>query len=309
MEITKQRNSLTIIIPVFNEQDNIQLSSETLITILNRQSLVFKILYIDDGSQDKTWEQIQFVIKQHPTLIQGLKFTKNFGKESAIAAGLDHCKTDAALIIDGDLQHPPTLIPSMIKHWRNYEADVVEGIKSPKTSSQSLFHKMYFSLFKKMIGFDMSISSDFKLLDRSAIEDWKKLPERGLFFRGMSHWIGRKRIQLEFDVQPRLQGQTKWSFWGLLQLAIHSLLAYSSAPIRIIGLVGIFFVILSFIFGSIALYQKFMGIAVSGFTTVILLLLFLGGCILFSLCLIGYFIGNIYNEVKFRPRYLIEYEI
>lgn len=309
MEISKQRNTLTIIIPVYNEQDNIALATETLIDIMQKEALSFKLLFVDDGSSDLTWENIQSMKNAHPTIVLAIKFTKNFGKESAIAAGLDLCKTDGAIIIDGDLQHPPTLIPRMIREWKNMNFDIVEGIKSATTTSQSLFHKMYFSLFEKMIGFDMSTASDFKLLDRSAIEDWKKLPERGLFFRGMSHWIGRKRLKLEFDVQPRLQGTTKWSFWGLMQLAIHSLLAYSSAPIRIIGLVGLFFVFLSLIFGSIALYQKIIGVAVSGFTTVILLLLFLGGCILFSLCLIGYFIGNIYNEVKFRPRYLIEYEV
>jgi glycosyltransferase involved in cell wall biosynthesis len=309
MEITKQRNSLTVIIPVFNEKENIPLITKTLLSILNSQDIRYHLLFVDDGSIDGTWEQIQLVTQSQPEIVHGLKFTKNFGKESAIAAGLDACTTDSALIIDGDLQHPPSLIPQMIMEWKNNGYDIVEGIKSEKTRSNSLFHKFYFSLFEKMIGFDMSIASDFKLLDRSAINDWKKLPERGLFFRGMSYWIGRKRRQLEFDVQERVQGTTKWSFWGLMQLAVHSLLAYSSAPIRIIGLVGIFFVILSIIFGSIALYQKMIGVAVSGFTTVILLLLFLGGCILFSLCLIGYFIGNIYNEVKFRPRYLIEYEI
>ena len=309
MEISKQRNSLTIIIPVYNEQENIQMTTEALIQVLGSQNIDYILLFVDDGSHDNTWNIISNMSRKFPKLVHALKFTKNFGKESAIAAGLEYCSTDAAIVIDGDLQHPPQIISQMIAQWKTYDFDIVEGIKSSRTASQTLFHKIYFSLFEKMIGFDMRIASDFKLLDRSAINDWKKLPERGLFFRGMSHWIGRKRMQIEFDVQPRVQGKTKWSFWGLLQLAMHSLLAYSSAPIRVIGLVGIFFVVLSLIFGSIALYQKFMGIAVSGFTTVILLLLFLGGCILFSLCLIGYFIGNIYNEVKHRPRYLVEYEI
>lgn len=309
MTISKQRNTLTIIIPVFNEEDNILPICQALTTILEKEEITFDLLFVDDGSLDNTWDNISKAQSLYPEKIRGLKFTKNFGKEGAIAAGLDYVKSDAAIIIDGDLQHPPTLIPKMVQCWKNDHVDIVEGIKSSKTASNSLFHKIYFSLFEKMIGFNMSTASDFKLLDRAAINDWKRLPERGLFFRGMSHWIGRKKIKIEFDVHPRLQGQTKWSFWGLMQLAMHSLLAYSSAPIRMIGMVGLFFVFLSFIFGGIALYQKIVGIAVSGFTTVILLLLFMGGCILFSLCLIGYFIGNIYNEVKLRPRYLIQNEI
>lgn len=302
---------VSIIIPVFNEEEIIEETVKTIRRILTANDIRHEFVLIDDGSDDNTWEKIADLSEKNP-LIGAIKLSRNFGKESAICAGLDKASGDACLIIDSDMQHPPSLIPDMFRLWKDEGFEVVEGVKSSRGNeghvskfSAALFYKT----LKLLSGYDLENTSDFKLLDRKVVTAWKRMGERKTFFRGMSTWVGFKHTSILFDVQERKNGKSGWSFFKLLKLAVNAITAYSSVPLHIVTFIGIIFLTGSFILGTQTLYKKFAGHALSGFTTVILLLLIIGSCLMISLGIIGTYIARIYDEVKSRPRYIISDEI
>ncbi len=238
-----------------------------------------------------------------------IRLSRNFGKEAALCAGLENAGGDAVLVMDSDLQHPPELIPEMVRLWRDEGYDVVEGVKQDR-GRESILAKlaalMFYRTFRRTTGIDIGAASDFKLMDRSAVEAWKKLPEKNTFFRGLSAWVGYKRYSLPFKVAPRAGGQTKWSVRSLSRLAVNSITAYTAAPLFIIFWLGLLMGIGAIIMTGQTLYMYFAHRADPGFSTVILLQLFIGSAIMISLSIIGLYIAKIYDEVKARPRYLIQ---
>ena len=209
--------------------------------------------------------------------------------------------------MDCDLQHPPQTLIEMYRLWQEgYE--VIEGVKASR-GKESFIHKMFAKTFYKIIsdatGIDMSRASDFKLLDRQAADEFLKLPERNVFFRALSSWVGFKTAYVEFDVREREAGASKWSFKSLVKYAVNNITSFSAAPMQIVTFCGIVFFVFAVILGIQSLYMYFAGHAVAGFTTVILLLLLVGSILMFSLGVIGYYIAKIYDEVKMRPRYII----
>jgi polyisoprenyl-phosphate glycosyltransferase len=299
---------LSIIIPVYNEELHIADSLEVIAREASRATDRLELIVIDDGSRDRTWEQLQMA-KQHLPPLHAIRLSRNFGKELALCAGLEHAEGRAVIVMDGDLQHPPELIPEMVRIWREEQKDVVECVKSGR-SKESLQRKwgsgLFYSLLNRMSGFDLQGASDYKLLDRRVIHAWRQMGERATFFRGMTAWIGYNKAQLPFQVQPRSAGASRWGFVGLVKLAMNAIVSFSSMPLRAVTFTGLLFFLISIVVGAHTLYQKLTGTAVTGFTTVILLLLIIGSIILFSLGVIGEYIAAIYNEVKDRPRYLIQ---
>jgi dolichol-phosphate mannosyltransferase len=196
----------------------------------------------------------------------------------------------------------------MVRLWREEGYNVVEGVKEDR-GKESLGSKLaallFYRTFRRTTGIDIGVASDFKLMDRSAVEAWKKLPERNIFFRGLSAWVGFKRCTLPFKVAPRAGGDTKWTFSALVRLAINSITAYTAAPLFIVFWLGVLMGIGAVILGIQTLYNYFAHQSVPGFSTVILLLLFIGSAIMISLSIIGLYIAKIYDEVKARPRYII----
>ena len=297
---------LSIIIPAFNEEENIPITSKVVLEIMLEAEIPCELIFVSDGSKDKTFEKILEQCKKNP-MIRGIEFSRNFGKEAAIRAGLAKAKGGCAVVMDCDLQHPPKTIVQMYEQWKNgYE--IVEGIKNSR-GSESLIYKMsagnFYKIISALTGFDMQNTSDFKLLDRRVINTLLDMPERRTFFRAMSFWVGFKSCQVTYDVAERTIGTTKWSFLSLARYAVSNIISFSTKPLTLVSYIG---VIALFAGGALAIQTIIrwtLGKATEGFTTVILLLLLLCGGILLGLGIIGNYIAAIYEEVKCRPRYLI----
>ena len=297
---------LSVILPSYNEEKMIPIAAETVTGILDKAGIDHELLFVDDGSRDKTWEQIEAAAETNPHVV-GLHFSRNFGKEAAMFAGLEQARGDCCVVIDCDLQHPPEKIVEMYRLWEEgYE--VVEGIKVDRGSETGMHRfaaKSFYGIISKATGLNMADSSDFKLLDRKVVDALNQMPERNVFFRALSFWVGFKRTTVRYRVRQRTAGESKWSTRSLIKYAINNIGSFSSAPLHIITVLGVLMLATSLVFGVVALVQKFAGTAIGGFTTVILLLLFTGSLIMISLGIIGYYIARIYEELKGRPRYII----
>ena len=297
---------LSVIIPSYNEEKMIPKTAETISGILYTASIDHELIFVDDGSSDGTWNGICSAAKVN-SHVRGLHFSRNFGKESAMFAGLENVKGDCAVVIDCDLQHPPEKIVEMYRLWeQGYE--VVEGIKEDR-GEESGMHRFAANRFYKLIsratGMDMSNASDFKLLDRKVVDTLNAMPERNVFFRALSYWVGYKKATVSYVVQDRTEGESKWSTKSLIKYAITNISSFSSLPLHVITVLGIVMLVTALVFTIIALVQKFSGQALGGFTTVIILLLFSSSLVMISLGIIAYYIGKMYEELKGRPRYII----
>lgn len=297
---------ISLLIPFYNEEKQIPLTLETVVPIMASTGFDFEIILIDDGSHDQTWAVIEAASRQDRRLV-GLRFSRNFGKEAAVCAALDKASGDAVILMDGDLQHPPEHIPEMIGLWQQgYE--IVEGVKSSR-GRESLANKLnaslFYGLFRRFTGLDLRNASDFKLLDRRVVLEWRRLGEHDTFFRGLSAWLGFRRAAFSFVVAERQAGSSKWSLIRLLALSLNAITGFTAVPLHFITLLGLIMLTGSFILAIQTLVNFFTGHADSGFTTVILLLLLIGGSIMISLGLIGLYIARIFTEVKGRPRYII----
>lgn len=297
---------ISVIIPSYNEEESIKLAATTIEDYLKKNKLKYEILFIDDGSIDNTWYEIECVCNNNKN-IKGLKLSKNFGKDSAIIAGLTESRGDCCLIIDCDLQHPPEKIIEMYNLWKKgYE--IVEGQKNDRGKEnvvRRLSANIFNSVITSIIGVDMKNASDFKLIDRKVVNILINMREKNAFFRALSSWVGFNTTTIRFDVQERKTGKTKWSTFKLIKYAFNNVSSFSTAPMQIVTLFGIIMLIISIVFGSISLFQKINGQALEGFTTVILILLFSSSIIMISLGIIGYYIAKIYEEIKDRPRYIV----
>lgn len=302
---------LSIIIPAFNEEGNIKRIVSVIDELMVENKIDYEIVFINDGSKDNSWEEITTASKNNPN-ISAINFSRNFGKESAIFAGFKYAKGDACVLIDCDLQHPPKKIVEMYRIWENNDVDIVEGRKSSR-GKENIFYKLFSKTFYKLIsaetGVDMQNASDFKLMSRNVVDALNEMPERLTFFRAMSKWVGYKTEVVYFDVEKREVGESKWSVRKLFKYAINSITSYTSAPMQIVTVVGIITFIISVILGINTLYNKISGRSLEGFSTVILLQLFTSSVIMFSLGIIGYYLSKIYEEIKQRPRYIINQRI
>ncbi|MBQ8822335.1 MAG: glycosyltransferase family 2 protein [Lachnospiraceae bacterium] len=297
---------LSIVLPSYNEEQNIENTAKVLSELLETEQIDYELVFVSDGSKDRTYEEIEKVAKLNPH-IKGAKFSRNFGKEATIFAGLQITTGDAVIVMDCDLQHPPQVIPQMWKLWQEgYE--VVEGIKSSR-GKESLGYKLSAGLFYKVMSYlikmDMNSSSDFKLIDRKVVDVLLELPEKNTFFRALSFWAGFNTTTVEYEVQERAFGQSKWSFVSLLRYAITNATSFSTLPLQLVTVMGMISIFFSVILAIQTLFRYITGTAVEGFTTVILLILIIGGFIMLSLGIIGHYIARIYEEVKGRPKYII----
>ena len=298
---------LSVILPSYNEEKMIAVAAETLAGILDAVKIPFELLFVNDGSKDGTWNEICRA-REKESRVCGVCFSRNFGKEAAMFAGLEKARGDCCVVLDCDLQHPPEKIVEMYRLWeQGYE--VVEGIKHDR-GEETGFHRFaantFYGIISKATGIDMASSSDFKLLDRKVVDTLNAMPERNVFFRALSFWVGFKKTEVTYDVRERTAGESKWSTRSLIKYAITNIGSFSSAPLHLITILGFITLAISIVFSIVALVQKLAGTALGGFTTVIILLLFLGSIMMISLGIIGYYIARIYEEIKGRPRYIIE---
>ena len=297
---------LSVVLPAYNEEQMIKKTAQVVGDLLEKEQIPYELVFVNDGSKDHTWEKI-LELKEERAHIKGVCFSRNFGKEGAVFAGITQAEGDCIAVMDCDLQHPPETLIKMYRLWEDgYQ--VIEGVKASR-GRESFIHKMFAKTFYSIIsdatGIDMSRASDFKLMDRQAAEEFLKLPERNVFFRALSSWVGFKTTYVEFDVQEREAGESKWSFKSLVRYAVNNITSFSAAPMQIVTFFGVVFFVFAVLLGIQSLYMYFSGHAVAGFTTVSLLLLLVGSILMFSLGVIGYYIAKIYDEVKMRPRYII----
>ncbi|MBR3538742.1 MAG: glycosyltransferase family 2 protein [Eubacterium sp.] len=297
---------LSVVLPAYNEEEMIEKAANTIADILSKEKIEYELIFVDDGSKDSTWEKICEAADRNDK-VRGISFSRNFGKESAMFAGLSEAEGDCVAVLDCDLQHPPEKLVEMYRLWdQGYE--VIEGVKSSR-GNESAAHgfaaKTFYRIISKSTGVDMSRASDFKLLDRKAVLVLQNLPERNAFFRALSSWVGFKTAQISYDVREREAGQSKWSTISLTKYAMSNITSFTSFPMQIVTFLGVFMLILSVILTVISLVQYFSGTAAAGFTTVITLQCFTGSVIMIALGIIGYYIAKIYNEVQGRPKYII----
>lgn len=298
---------LSVVIPVYQEGGHIKDSIKVIEKVLIDNNILYEFILVDDGSLDNTWSEL-ISLAQGNDRITTIRLSRNFGKESALCAGLEYASGDMVLVMDGDLQHPPEIIPQMVDAWLTAGYDVVDGIKLSRGKENIIYRacaKLFYYLIYKSSDINLGRASDFKLLDRKVVEAWKELPERAIFFRGMSAWLGYKRLEIEFDVADRVDGKTKWSLLRLIRLAVNAITSYTSVPLHCITLIGIIMFFGALIMGIQTIIMKLSGNASDGFTTVILLLLIIGSSIMTSLGIIGIYLTKIYKEVKARPRYIV----
>ena len=297
---------LSIVLPAYNEEQNIANTAAVLKNCLVSAGIDYELVFISDGSKDATFKEIQKAAGADPR-IKGAEFSRNFGKEAGIFAGLELTTGDAVIVMDCDLQHPPQVIPEMWEKWQN-GAEIVEGIKKSRgeeSRGYKLSAGLFYKIMSKLIKMDMNASSDFKLLDRKVVKVLLELPERKTFFRALTFWAGFQTETVEYEVQERQFGESKWSFWSLMRYAITNATSFSTLPLQIVTVMGIASILFSVILAVQTLVKYLFGNAVEGFTTVILLILIIGGFIMLSMGIIGHYISRIYEEVKGRPKYII----
>ena len=297
---------LSVVLPAYNEEQMLAKTCRTLKKILDLAEINYELVIVDDGSTDQTWKIIEETAEKDRN-VTGVHFSRNFGKEAAIVAGLAQASGNAVAVMDCDLQHPPEVLVKMYRLWeQGYE--VVEGIKKSR-GTETVFHRksagFFYRIMSRATGFNMENASDFKLLDRKAVESVLSMPERSMFFRATSSWVGFKSTSVLFEVQEREAGESKWSTGSLICYAFRNIVAFTTLPLQFvtIGAGGCFICSLLLLIYSLVRY--FTGHAVEGYTTLLIVMLFIGSAVMMSLGIIGYYIARIYEEVKRRPRYIV----
>jgi polyisoprenyl-phosphate glycosyltransferase len=289
--------SVAVIVPALNEAATIAANmAEVRSHLSGIEGVSFTLVIVNDGSTDGTAQAVRLAAEMDPAL-KLLSLNRHSGKESAILAGLTTARHyDACIVMDSDLQHPPDLIPQMVEQWQK-GAPVVEAVKISRgneTRVRGVLVRSYYALFNYLTRLSISGDTDCSL------------PEHGRFFRGLVKWMNYKAIQIPFDVPESTRQKSAWGSAALFRYAIDSITSFTAFPLQIVTLLGSMTFMISVIVGGMALYDKLTGNAVDGFTTVILLILIIGSVLMFSVGLIGIYIGRIYNEVKRRPSYLID---
>lgn len=300
---------LSVIIPCYNEENNVESCAQILSETLRNASIEFELLFINDGSKDGTCEKITELFGKYPLSLYS--FSRNFGKEAAMFCGLKHAKGKCAVIYDCDMQFPASTIVEMYRKWEEGYM-VIEGIKKSR-QKESLIKRLganvFYSLLNKGGNINLKNATDFKLMDRKVVDALNSLEEKDTFFRALSSWVGFTSCSIEFEVIDRKVGSSKWNVRSLFRYAIHNLTSFTTLPMQVVTFCGVMFFLFAVILGIDTLYNFFTHQALGGFTTVILLILITGSIIMISLGIIGFYLSKIYSELQHRPRYIVEKEL
>ena len=301
--------TLSVVVPAFNESSGLREFHARLAGVFDTLDLACLVLYVDDGSRDDTWETME-ALRAHDARVATLKLSRNFGKELALTAGLDHADADAVVVIDADLQDPPELIPRFVAAWRD-GYDVVYGTRSKRAGESGVkkftsaaFYRVMEKLSATPVPRD---TGDFRLMSRRALQALKTVRERQRFMKGLFAWVGFRQKSIVYERDPRFAGSSKFNYWRLWNFALEGITSFSTAPLRLATYVGLLtafaaFVFSVFVFGKAMLY----GDPVRGYPTLLLVMLCLGGVQLMALGTIGEYLGRLYMEAKQRPLYLVE---
>ena len=301
--------TLTVVVPAYNESEGLRAFHARLTAVFDSLDLACAVLYVDDGSLDDTYAVMRELGTDDPR-VATLRLSRNFGKELALTAGLDHADADAVVVIDADLQDPPELIRTFIEHWRE-GFDVVYGTRASR-AGETRFKKFTASTFYKVIGHLSETpvprdTGDFRLLSRRALDALRQVRERQRFMKGLFAWVGFRQKAVVYARDPRFAGATKWNYWRLWNFAIDGITSFSGAPLKIATYAGIAVALLAFVFGLWIIAKALLfGDPVKGYPTIMVAILFLGGVQLMALGVIGEYLGRLYVESKQRPLYLVD---
>ena len=306
----EKKKLVTILVPAYNEQEVLHLLYDRLVKLMNENTgYDFEILLVNDGSKDKTFEIMQ-ELREKDKRFCYLNLSRNFGKETAMIAGLDYCKGDAVVIIDADLQDPPELIPEMIKYWEEGYDDVYAKRKSREgeTWLKKFTSKMYYKVLQGFTRIEIQKDTgDFRLLDRRCVEALKSMRENQRYTKGLFSIIGYNKKEILYDRNPRAAGQTKWNYGKLIDLSIDGITSFTTSPLRWAAILGIMISGVAFIYMIYIIIKTLAtGIDVPGYASLMVVILFLGGIQLIFLGIIGEYLGRTFNESKHRPLYFIE---
>lgn len=302
---------LSVVVPVFNEEENLPELYRRLSEVLPRVVGSWEILFVDDGSRDRSWEIIRGLAEADPR-VRGLRFSRNFGHQMAFAAGLDHARGDAVVIMDADLQDPPELIPQLLGKHRE-GSEVVYAVRIAR-HGETYFKKLTAKLFYRLLARITSVhipldTGDFRLMGRRAVEAFRRLPERHRFTRGLVAWLGFSQTGVPYERAPRHAGVTKYPLRKMLRFAVDAITSFSHVPLQLATWLGFVVSAFAFVYILVVIALKFAGISWPGYTSIMAAILFLGGVQLVMVGLLGEYVGRIYDEVKRRPLYLVAEEV
>lgn len=305
-----EKKLVTILVPAYNEQEVLHMLYERLQKIIDtNKKYDFEILLINDGSKDKTLLIMEDLRKKDKRVCY-LNLSRNYGKETAMIAGLDYSKGDAVIIIDADLQDPPELIPEMLKYWEEGYDDVYAKRKSRKgeTWLKKFTSKMYYKTLQSVTRIEIQKDTgDFRLLDRRCVEALKSIRESQRYTKGLFSWIGFNKKEILYDRDPRAAGNTKWNYKKLIDLSIDGLTSFTTAPLRWSAIIGLFVSAIGFLYMIYIIIKTIiLGIDVPGYASTMVVILFLGGLQLIVLGVIGEYLGRAFYETKGRPLYFVE---
>lgn len=306
----EKKKLVTILVPAYNEQEVLHLLYDRLEKLMNENTNYdFEVLLVNDGSKDKTFEIMQ-ELREKDKRFCYLNLSRNFGKETAMIAGLDYCKGDAVVIIDADLQDPPELIPEMIKYWEEGYDDVYAKRRSREgeTWLKKFTSKMYYKVLQGFTRIEIQKDTgDFRLLDRRCVEALKSMRENQRYTKGLFSIIGYNKKEILYDRDPRAAGQTKWNYGKLIDLSIDGITSFTTSPLRWAAIFGCGVSVIGFIYMIYIIIKTIVtGVDVPGYASLMVVILFLGGIQLIFLGIIGEYLGRTFNESKHRPLYFIE---
>lgn len=299
---------LSIVVPVLNEQAILPQLCRRIDDALSKQRMKYELIFVNDGSSDGSL-QVLLNLRSEYSAVRVVDFSRNFGQQIALAAGLDYARGDAVITMDADLQHPPELIPELVRKWRE-GYDVVYTVRKSTAGVgawKNWTSRLFYSLINRLAEVDVPPgAADFRILDRRVVEVFRTLTERALFLRGMVGWVGFRQTSVPFEAGARPGAESKYSAWRLLRFAADGITSFSSLPLYVAALLGLTAAAFGFAYAAYAVYARlFTDRTIEGWTSVLVAVLFLGGIQLIALGIQGAYLGRIYNEVKGRPRYLV----
>ncbi|MGH7901519.1 MAG: glycosyltransferase family 2 protein [Thermodesulfobacteriota bacterium] len=309
IELSTAKTHLSVVVPAYNEDGVLPEFHKRISAVLESMAVDAEIVYVNDGSIDHTLAVMQFIRESDPR-VAIVDLSRNFGKDIAITAGLDHANGDAVVVIDADLQHPPELIPELVKHW-NEGYDVVY-VKRISRMGESLIKRITTYAFYRLIQTVSRVkipedASDYRLLSRRALDSLKLLREQHRFMKGLFTWIGYPQKAISYQPDPRYAGQTKWSYWNLWNFALEGITSFSTVPLKFATYLGLLTALPAFIYAVVIIYQTIVyGNPVPGYPSLMIVILFLGGVQLITIGIIGEYLGRMFDETKQRPLYFLK---
>ncbi len=312
-ENSRRLKLISIVAPAYNEEENLIPLYERIKAVMEKIGRDFELIIVENGSIDRSLQILKDIHKKD-SRVHYLSLTRNFGHQGALIAGIEYSRGDVVISMDADLQHPPEVIPEMIRLWENGYDLIYTTKRSQKDQLliRKILNRFFYLLMNRLSGIELHGESDFRLMDRTVVSVFCSLPERNKFLRGLTAWIGFRQIGIEYDVAPRIAGFSKFKFIHLIELAIDGIFAFSITPLRIFTIIGLMISTSSFIYGIyisvLKIYERITSNynwAPPGWVTLAFVMLFFGGIQLIGIGLLGEYLGRVYDEVKRRPVYIV----